>query len=409
MSLKDAIQLGVEKSPALSTSRAELQLRGLEFDNSFSIFLPSLDLSATHGLRGSRPSIYSNSLNSDLTLQLTETIYDNGASVTKYHSARLQKEIAELGYKNQRDKLVLDIAHEYMRFSLAKSLGQVQEQQFSIINKQYQSIFKQYQHGTKTRRDYLRFKTELWRSEIELQTSRITIEKSRIEIIRLMGLQLNDAETLEFIPVAIELNSVTAVPAKAPELAEHYLYQITNLQKKIMENDVYLVRRQYWPELFLTAGATYHTGDYWDNNWTTTENEMTSWNALLTLKFNLWDWGIRRRNVSIAEARKIQSENSVTSDLNTFLVDNQKLMLELKQSSKNFSLARELLDLETKNYEFIDSEYRNGKVSYLDIIVGLRDLLSAKVQMYTSYFDLRGQLLKYRYHEGKLYESFAEN
>lgn len=83
-------------------------------------------------------------------------------------------------------------------------------------------------------------------------------------------------------------------------------------------------------------------------------------------------------------------------------------MLDLQQSSKNFTLARELLDLETATYKSLDSEYRNGRVSYLDIIFALRDLLRAKVQMSTSYYDLRRQLLKYRYHEGKLYESIEK-
>jgi outer membrane protein TolC len=344
-----------------------------------------------------------------LGLQLTESLYDNGISLVKYESARFQKEIAELSYRNERDKLVLDVGFEYMRYSLAANLAQVQEQQFNIVNKQYQSVSNQYQLGVKTRRDYLRFKTELRRSEIELQNSRATVAKSRLELMRLLGFDVNSqVQPFDFDPVDVDVKSVEQVPGQSPDLTNHYQYRIAELRRKSFENDVYIVRRDYWPQLFLTAEAAYHTGDYLGTSTPLSQNEMTSWSALLTLKFNLWDWGIRHRNISIADAKRIQSENAITASLNTFSSENAKMMLQLNQSSKNFAIARELLDLETKSYGFLDSEYRNGKVSYLDIIVGLRDLLNAKVQMYTSYFDLRGQLLRYRYHEGRLYESVSK-
>lgn len=409
ISFKEAIQMAIDKSPSLSTWRIEVDARDLEYSNSYFTFFPSLDFSTTHGLRDSHPSIYSNIYGNELNLQLTENLYDNGISFTKFQSAKIQKDIADLNFRSERDKIILDIGAEYMRYSLAKSLAEVQEQQFKIINKQYKAVSNQYQQGVKTRRDYLRFKTELRRSEIDLQTSQTTMEKSRVELMRILGFEMNgQTEPFDFIPIEIQMDSVAAIPAVSPELSQHFQYRIADLQKKIYDNDIYIAKRSYWPQLFLIAGATYHTGDYLGNNIGLTENESTSWSAVLTLKFNLWDWGIRRRNVSLAEVRKIQAENTIVAGLNAFSSDNKKLMLDLQQSSKNFSLARELLDLETTTYNSLDYEYRNGRVSYLDIIVALRDLLSAKVQMFTSYYDLREQLLKYRYHEGKLYESINE-
>ncbi len=409
VSFVDAVQLAVEKSPALSSAQSEVSIRNLEYENSYSAFLPQLDLNATHGLRNSDPSRYQSIYASELNLQLTETLYDNGLSLTKYRSARIQKEMTELNFRNERDKLILQVTTEYLRYSLTTKLTEVQEEQFKTINKQYQAVSNQYRQGIKTRKDYLRFKTELRRSEIEVQNSYTTLEKSRLELMRLIGIELNaQARPLEFVPVDINLKTVEGVPAETPDLHKHYHFRIAELQKQILENDVSIVRRQYWPELFLTAGAAYHTGDYLGPGTQQTRNDLTSWNALLILKFNLWDWGVRKRNISIAEAKRTQSENTVKAELNSFAVENEKMMLELKQSSRNFSLATELLDLETKSYGLLDSEYRNGKLSYLDIIVGLRDLLNAKIQMYTSYFELRGQLLKYRYHEGRLYESLFE-
>ncbi len=83
ISFKEAIQIAIEKSPIISTSRIEVDLRDLEYSNSYSAFLPSLNFSTTHGLRDNIPSTYNNIYGKDLNLQLTENLYDNGISITK--------------------------------------------------------------------------------------------------------------------------------------------------------------------------------------------------------------------------------------------------------------------------------------------------------------------------------------
>ncbi|CAN5564611.1 hypothetical protein BH10BDE1_BH10BDE1_29370 [soil metagenome] len=409
VSFREAIEIAVEKSPRLAPFRGDVELRELESTNSYTTFLPQLDLSAVHGLRGASPSPYSSNLASEFNLELVENLYDNGQSWTKYRSAKILKEIADLSFRHERDKLTLEVSNEYMRFSLAKALFDVQSEQFAIVNKQYQSVSSQFQQGVKTRRDYLRFKTELRRSEIDLQTSETAVEKSRVELMRLMGFELAEGVPVyDFNPIQIQHEAVLKPPTSAPRVEEHFLYRISGLQKEVFENDTRLVRRQFGPEVYLTAGAGYHTGDYLGSSVSVTSNESTSWNALITLKFNLLDWGTRRRNIAIANVRQSQGESLLAVSLNSFSSDSVKLMLDLKQSTKNYALAKELLELDSRSYGFLDTEYRNGKVTYLDIIVGLRDLLNSKVQMYSSYFDLRTQLLRYRYYQGRLYESVVE-
>lgn len=409
LNFREALQLAFEKSPVLIAALSELKIREAEFSNSKSVFLPSLDLSTVHGWRDSEPPIGTSRFVNELSLSVTENLYDNGISFARYESSRYQREIAELNFKNERERLVLQIANEYMRYSLAVNLAEVQEQQFNIINKQYQSVNSQFQQGVRTRRDFLRFKAELRRSEIALQNSRSNRERSYFELLRLLGFEINvETPKYELEPIGIDIKLVQNIPTQSPDLSQHFQYRMADLRRKVLEKDVYVVRRDYWPQVFVSAGATYQMNDYLRTGEAGPQDETTSWNALLTLKLNLWDWGIRRRDILIAEARKSQTESYIQTDLNRFSSENAKMMLDLDQSSKNFALARELLDLETKTHHFLETEYRNGKVSYLDIIVGLRDLLNAKVQMSSSYFDLRTQLLLYRYHEGKLYESIIE-
>lgn len=409
LTFKQAIERAVEKSPSLRVTRLELEAKELEFKNAFSVFLPQLDLSTSAGLRETNPATASTNRVSTLQLDLQETLYDNGISLTRYESARIARDIAKISYENERDRLALSVGQEFLSYSQSKVLVDVQTQQLDIINKQYTTVSSQYRQGIRTRRDYLRFRSEQRRAEIDVQQAQNVAQRSRVELNRLLGVEIREDEpSLNFAPLEIQYNVVENLPTRAPNINDHFQYRIAKLQREIVKNDVRLVTRQLWPQLNLTAGATYTTGDYLGTATAINNNEFTSWYALGTLNFNIWDWGIRRRNISIAKARANQQNSQLDASLNTFSAENSRLMLDLNERAKSYSLARELLDLENSSYGLLSRDYRDGKVAYVELIVALRDLLNAKRQLYSAYFGLREQLLRYNYHEGRLFESVTK-
>lgn len=409
LNFKETIDFAIDNSPSLKVHKLEVHARDLELRNARSVFFPSLDLSTTAGLRETNPSSTTSNKVSTLELALKETLYDNGTSIIRYDSSSLSYRIANLNYENERDQLTLSVGQEYLRFSLAAALVEVQNEQLAIINKQFSTVSGLYRQGVRTRKDYLRFKTELRRAEIEFQSVQNDLSRSRVELNRLLGIEVRDGvANFDFKPLAIEHELVKKLPLRAPNIDLHFRYRIAKLQRDVYENDVRLTKRDYWPQLALTAGASYNTGDYLGTATSINNNEFTSWYALGTLTFNIWDWGIRRRNISISQARANERSNELTASLNGFSADNAKLMFDLNERAKSYSLSRELLDLESSSYSLLSRDYREGKVSYLDLIVALRDLLNAKRQLFSSYFGLRDQLLRYTYHEGQLFESISK-
>lgn len=409
LDLRSTIQYAVEHSPSLEVLRRDLSISEMQKSNAFSQFLPQLDLSSNYSMSDRNPQLTTPAqrYGSDFGLYLTENIYDNGISLLNYGSAKINRQIAELNYEKERDKLVLDVASQFLDYSLAVRLHEVQKTQFEIIQKQFNSIAALYQQGIKTRRDYLRFKSELRRSEIQLQNTKTRVETTQADLIKLL---LPTEEllktTFEFTAEPVQTDLAETVPTEKPNVENHWIFRMAKMRSGVFENDVSIARRSYYPQFFLSAGASYGSQQYWKTGSTWNDNDFTSWNALLKVNFNLWDWGLRRRNVTIAQDRKIQKEKSLEMEMNEFIANNEKLMLSISLSHNNFLTAKELLSIETDAYAFLQGEYRNGRVSYLDLILGLRDLLNAKNQLFNSFFDLRTQLLQYKYHQGKLYENF---
>jgi outer membrane protein TolC len=111
--LKKTIQFAIEHSPALSSSKKNLTISELQYRSSWARLLPSLDLITTHGLENNIPIAANNSFltpnaaapwYSSLNLGLTETLYDNGVTLTNISIADLTQKYSTLSYKKARDQ-----------------------------------------------------------------------------------------------------------------------------------------------------------------------------------------------------------------------------------------------------------------------------------------------------------------
>lgn len=406
LNLRDAAVYALKNSPAFNSAERESLIASLERRNAGAAFLPSLDLNSSHGLRRTFPSTETNPWVSSLSLDLSANLYDNGQSITRYRTAGLRAEENEIRLAQSRDKLFLDIAQEFYRHAQAAKNLEIQKEQHEVLRKQYQYTESGYRQGMKTRKDYLRFKTQLSRSEIDLVNSQETVRRSRQELKRLMGVPLASAEDPEF--VVDDSKPAQENPAKIP-LEGHREFRIAQLQEesdRLQENQV---RRRLWPELGVTAGASYGSNGYLGTGTAFHERDSLGWSALVSLKYNFLDWGTRSRDAQIALERSEISGNTREDRLLSLRLELDRLTADFLQLRENFRLGEELLSLERRNFELMSSEYRQGKADYLDYITSLRELAAAKSSYYSSLFDLKRGILSQKFHQGTLYETIVSN
>lgn len=405
--LRTAIQYAIQNAPQFDSLKRQLSIAGLEEKNAKSRWFPSLDLSATHGIQDQDPSIKSTPWASEFNLALTENLYDNGVISTNYKIAQLNQDIAELRFTDQKNRISLNLATAYLNYSLNVKLLEIQEKQFKLISRQYQLTSKEYYNGIRTKKDYLRFKTQTSRAEIDLVNARNAVEKSKLEILSLMGIGLVPGADPGFVPVPLD-NVKDQLSDLPVELENHLQYQAAQLQKKANELNSDLTRRKKYPEWYLSAGANYSSSNYIDTNQSISDNDVVGWNALLTVKYNFLDWGIRSREAEVAAQRAIIQNNELDMNLLDLRASLNRLRINNLQIQKNFGLAQELLDLERDNIDLIEREYRNGKVSYLDLITGLNDLADSERKFFSASSDLILARFTLLYHQGKLYDEFVK-
>jgi outer membrane protein TolC len=416
-SLQESIQYAMEHSPKLENARHTVRIRELEQKNTVASLLPSLDLSSTQGLQNNIPIASGGTLltpnptapwYSSVSLGLTEKLYDNGETFTRKALAQLNYEIALILLQKTRDQLILEVSTLFYQLSLSHSLLEVRQQQKATLDKQFRTMTLQFQQGLKTKVDYIRLKTQVQRAEIELAEAQNSIARVRADLIRALAANLPPEASLAFEPLNPDIQSQTITfPNETPKLENYFDYKTTRLQKEANERNVSFSRRRYWPQLSLSSGVVYSNLNYLNSDSPFSAKNQLSWNALALIQYNFWDWGIRKRDVQIAvHQQEIQNH---TLDLELLEVQSQiqALMGDLKKNQDTYPLRKELLSLEQSNFQDMSDRYREGKVSYLDLISSLNSLLDSKVQFSTSYFETLQNLAKYYFYEGRIYEKLV--
>jgi multidrug efflux system outer membrane protein len=408
LGLRQALEYGTERAPTLDSARRTLEIRRLERGNTFSRFLPSLDVSTSQGVTGGDPKPVTDSRFGTLSLALTETLYDNGRSFLNHRIAGYQLESAEIAWDRARNTLALDLSREFYRYSLAERLAEVRRRQLELLRKQFRSVEAQYREGLRTRRDYLRFKTQLQRAEIDVVTAENSVKLSTVEIRRIIGVPAEEKPGPSFEAVELEKNAKISFPSKAPSLDRHYESRLRRAGEEINDLQVKIARRAWLPNATLTAGAGYADPNYLQLPNQASSATALTWNVTLGLTYNIWDWGILRRGVAIADQTRDVGNNTLRASVLTAKADIEGLMLDLKRQSENLKLSRELLGFEEETFAFLDSEYRQGKVAFLDLINSLNDLLDARVRFAQAQFGALESIAEYRFHQGELYDSIVK-
>lgn len=415
MSLKESLLFALEHSPSLAEEKQREQIGDFTYQSSKAKLLPSFDLDSKHGVGASHPP-YSLSATqpwiSYLSAGITENLYDNGETLTNIKINRLGRDAARLTRVKVRDGLVMDVTAEFFHYSLDKKLIEVQIQQRDLVDKQFKSVNSQFEQGFKTKSDYLRFRAQAQKAELDYRSSVLDAQKSEVNLKNLVGAPTTSFATTEIGFEAIDPEGLDLrAPTAPPPLDGTYEVRIAKLQNEQKPLQTNLAERKLWPEIDVTTGISYTNANYLGNQgnpgagWG--PNENYSGTFLVELKYNVFDWGIRKYDLETARANQVIQDNEQRKTELSTQATIQSLMLQIGQLKDNYNLTKDLLDSEVQSYNFVKRDYDEGKVAPYDLILAQNDVLSAKQSFYHAQYDLAEAIARYHYYSGDLYATLS--
>jgi outer membrane protein TolC len=403
-SLGDVLRYALERAPEIGSARLERASADDRVANAVGRLLPSLDVSGSVGVEERSGVAAGSPWTSGLGMTLTERLYDNGTTLIQWRQSKVSRELAELSLRRVRDALCLSVATAYYRFALASRLADVRSDQLRMTEGQFTTVRQLYRQGLRARRDFLRFEAEVQRARISLRQAEIAVESSRADLVAAMGRGRGEPDVaFRVVEPPLDMqDGEPVVPATAPPVENTYAVREAALRAQIAPFPAELARRQYWPTVDVTLGAGYGSPNFLVTGGPLPVAGLggrheTRVSALLTVTFNVWDWGIRRRDVAIADRDTRIAEKALERARLDATAETTKLVLDLEQLKMTYAMSRSLVDSQQEIFGFLDRDYREGRVTPVDLIQNFRDLLEARISVLEARTQLAIGVLRYHF------------
>lgn len=406
LSLRQVLEISLEKSPDYQIAKNQLESAGLDQKNSFAAFLPSLDFSSQHGKRGLDPDILGETAQtnwvSGASVSLTETFYDNGESYKRYQISGLRYELAKLNHEKVKAQLIRSVAIAYYRAAISVQNLKFTQRYFQEMERLARLVTNQFQQGLKTRKDFLSFKTRAQRGQLDVYRSEQSATLARGQLSSLIGRSPEE-------PLSIVESERPVLPKSplSPTIEVNSLYEkrALELQNKIADLELQLARRRFWPEVSLVGAASYGSSGYVGTGARFQDNDSAQWNLLLNLKFNLLDWGVRNRNIQVTRVSQDSALQGLRSSLYSAEQDLQTYRTQIARAAESYKLAKELQKMEEDTFKILESDYRSGRATYLELTTGLANLLDAQNRGQEADLELADLYMRTKYYKGNLNET----
>jgi len=409
--LKEALARAQKKSPDYDILVQTENQGRLGYKNSWSELLPQLDLEARHGYaRQGGNSFYATTpqthpWQSALGITLTENLYDNGKSWNDMEIADLTRQSSSLGRERGRQQLMLTVAQAFYDYSSAVGNLELQKQQIDAIRQQFKTINGRYRNGVSSNRDFLRIKAQLERSEVDLANQEVTVEQSR-EALRVA---IGESTAVDFIPFVPQTGLVDKLAFPKVQADQTADFRIAKMQDQISDIQYREVQREDWPRVSLQGSASYNDPAYIGGRTEFVDDSYWNYSAMLVIDYSLWDWGIRRRNVEIADnQRRVDKDKQQKSRIQIYQ-DLNRLDVLIAQYIKSYSKSRQIMKDEEAVYASLNLGYRDSKVTYLDLITGLNDLYASRTQNLSLQYNLLKARANLAFYQGNLDEILMAN
>ena len=390
LTLEESVDMALENNPNIQRERMNPSLSESDLSEKKSRNFGKIGLVASYGHynlpRTLAPLTPANILSAPYAVPTTQDLFTTGvmyevplftgfAQQRSVEIAVMQKEMAGVSLKLSEEQLIYNVKTLYVNVLALERQKEAQNAYTLALAALLEEIRHEVKLGKKARVDQLKAAADL--EKARAQESRI---KSGIIIVKatLAGLlNLERLPPLEAVSVKRPLpdaidKKVTIDEKDAIKDLSRYQYAVMAVEKnaKLVEKS----KADYYPQVNFNAfyGHNFGPNDS-SNRYSGQWNNQEIWQAVINLKWNIFDFGGRKSAGEKARIRKRQSEKEkvqTTLDLKKSLIE-ARAKISTAAHEYHSAGAEHAMTLETETIEQV--RFDNGAIN-------LNDLLYAKAR-----------------------------
>ena len=317
-----------------------------------------------------------------------------------YNSLKWQKKTEPLKYENAKRAYLesmegIAIQTVSLFFNVLSAQSTSQHSVSTLKDRQYlfEIAKKRYDLGTITKSELLQLELSLLNAQMDVKNSELILKNQKFRLCSY--LRLYNYDEMELIPPYIipdVMISVEEVVDKAMNNSSHNLQQqISRLESEKLVSQAKAnkgIQVQMNAELGFNRTAN-HFNEVYRN---LKDNEIVG----LTVSLPIFDWGVGKGRVKMAEADLEVTKTQLEQAHETYLQDLRTSVLQFNMQSDQCKNALRAQDIADERYDITKQRYEAGAVTVTDLNTAQQEAENARAQyirqlqaFWTGYYNLR--------------------
>ncbi|AGB80021.1 type I secretion outer membrane protein, TolC family [Enterobacteriaceae bacterium strain FGI 57] len=374
LTLEQAIKNTLNTHPEVSASINSRYSADYDLKAARGGYLPSLNLNAgtgweqtdnatTRAANDHRRNLH----RSESSLMLTQNVFNGFATTSEVARQKATVNSRAYGVSNSSETTALSAIQVYMDVLMRQQFVKLAEENLASHERIFDQINLRTQQGVGRQADYEQAEARLAQARNNLLTEQTNLEDARTNFFSITG---SEAESLnQPAPVAI--------PGTLEDARKVMLNNSPLL--KLAESDVEATRQQYeaskstfYPNVNIEAGRTM------DNNIDGTRGHSQEWQAMLRMRYNLFNGGTDKANLT-SNAYKLREAQDVRNNAQRQLTEELRLSWNaLKNAQQQVPIAQQYADQSYKVRDAYRQQFSIGERTLLDLLDSENEVFTAQ-------------------------------
>ena len=317
-------------------------------------------------------------------LKLRWLLLDFGRRGGAWDAAKERLLAANLGFNRKHQQIVFAVQRAYYGLTSVRARIAVAQSSLDAAQAGQEATESRLRNGLATRPELALARQQTAQATFELEE---VLDKER-------DAQVTLAESIGTTPTTpIQVTDFSALPPPA-ELQDPVEKTIDRALEKrpdliarvaalrASEAELGRARAAYWPTLSLVGNV----GSILGNARITADGKSTGWFGAtqpsygigLSLEWEIFDGGARRRKVELAESTRRAAQDEITATRDRAVSDVWKAYTDVKLAFRRLDVAAALVDASQQAYEDSLKSYRVGLGTLTDLLAARRELSRAR-------------------------------
>ena len=399
--LEESISTGLKNSKELKISKSKVISSDAKITEFSSQMLPRLSLAASYTRLSDVPDfqiqtpIFPQPIkiqdailnNYGVRLSLNQPLFTGFRLSSLKSAAEYNNQAEELQFNSDVNNYALIIQTTFWNFYKAKELKKLAEENLNLTNNHLEETKNFFKNELVTKNDLLKMEVQASNAELNLVEANNNLDLARINFNKVIGIDLST--TSDIVAPEIDSARINYDPDKLISEAKQQRYELKSIEFRVKATDegITAASSNWYPNVFLFGNFYYNRPN---QRYQPLKDEFNnSWDAGVTLSWDLWNWGYNSSQTSQAEQIKVQTENNLQ-------ILNDAVEVEVYSAFLNYNKANDRITISKKAVEQVDENYRTTKEKYEAQVATSTDLIDAEVSLLQAKTNLTNALVDFQ-------------